>query len=96
MEDEQGIVWLRKRICVLEIDHLLQLILKNAHNSTYSIQHMSTKMYQDVKEKYQWHGLKRDVATHVALCDECQRVKAEHQRLVGLLQLLKVLEWKYE
>jgi hypothetical protein len=36
------------------------------------------------------------VATHVALCDVCQRVKAEHQRLAGLLQPLKVPERKWE
>jgi hypothetical protein len=36
------------------------------------------------------------VATHVALCDVCQRVKAEHQRPAGLLQPLKVPEWKWE
>ena len=53
-------------------------------------------MYQDLKEKYWWYGLKRDVATHVALCDVCQRVKAEHQRPAGLLQPLKVPEWKWE
>jgi hypothetical protein len=35
--------------------------------------------------------LKRDVASHVALCDVCQGVKAEHQRPAGLLQPLKVL-----
>jgi hypothetical protein len=50
-------------------------------------------MYQDLKEKFWWYGLKRDVATHVALCDVCQRVKAEHQRPAGLL---KVPEWKWE
>jgi uncharacterized protein Smg (DUF494 family) len=32
----------------------------------------------------------------VALCDTCQRVKVEHQRFVGLLQPLQVLEWKWE
>jgi hypothetical protein len=53
-------------------------------------------MYQDLKEKYWWYGLKRDVATHVALCDVCQRVKVEHQRPAGLLQPLKVPEWKWE
>jgi hypothetical protein len=37
----------------------------------YSIHLGSTKMYQDLKEKYWWYGLKRDVATHVALCDVC-------------------------
>jgi hypothetical protein len=40
--------------------------------------------------------LKRDVAAHVAMCDVCQRVKAENQRLVGLLHLLKLPEWKWE
>jgi hypothetical protein len=53
-------------------------------------------MYRDLKEKYWWYGLKRDVATHVALCDVCQRVKAEHQRSAGLVQPLKVPEWKCE
>jgi hypothetical protein len=36
------------------------------------------------------------MATHVALYDVCQRVKAKHQRRAGLLQPLKVPEWKWE
>jgi hypothetical protein len=40
--------------------------------------------------------MKGDVAAHVALCDVCQRVKAEHQRPAGLLQPLQVPEWKWE
>jgi hypothetical protein len=40
--------------------------------------------------------MKRDVAAHVALCDTCHKVKAEHQRPAGLLQPLKVPEWKRE
>jgi hypothetical protein len=55
-----------------------------------------TKMYEDLKQKYWWYGLKRDVATHVAMCDVCQRVKAEHQRPAGLLHPLKIPEWKWE
>jgi hypothetical protein len=95
-EDEKGTVWFKKRICVPKVEHLRQLILSEAHDSAYSIHPRSTKMYQDLKEKYWWYGLKRDVATHVALCDVCQRVKAEHQRPAGLLQPLKVPEWKWE
>jgi hypothetical protein len=68
-EDDQGTVWFKKRICVPEIKHLCQLILREAHDSDYSSHPISTKMYQDLKEKYWWYGLKRDVATHVALCD---------------------------
>jgi hypothetical protein len=95
-EDDQGTVWFKNIICVLEIEHLRKLILRDANNSAYSIHPGSTKMYQDLKEKYWWYSLKRDVATHVALCDVCQRVKAEHQRPAGLLQALKVPEWKWE
>jgi hypothetical protein len=32
MEDEEGTIWFRKRICVPEIDHLRELILKEAHD----------------------------------------------------------------
>ena len=77
-EDEHGTVWFRKRICVPEVDHLREKILKEAHDSAYSIHPGSTKMYQDLKERYWWYGMKRDVAAHVAICDVCQRVKAEH------------------
>jgi hypothetical protein len=35
-------------------------------------------MYRDLKQKYWWYGLKRDVAAHVAKCDVCQRVKANY------------------
>jgi hypothetical protein len=95
-EDEPGTVWFRKRICVPYVDNLHEKILQEAHDSAYSIHPGSTKMYQDLKERYWWYGMKRDVAAHVALCDMCQRVKAEHQRPAGLLQPLKVPEWKWE
>jgi hypothetical protein len=40
--------------------------------------------------------MKRDVTEYIALCDTCQRVKVEHQRPAGLLQPLKIPEWKWE
>jgi transposase InsO family protein len=36
------------------------------------------------------------VAAHVAMCDVCQRVKAEHERPTRLLHPLKIPEWKWE
>jgi hypothetical protein len=44
-EDEHGTVWFRKRICVLDVDHLREKILQEAHDSAYSIHPGSTKMY---------------------------------------------------
>jgi hypothetical protein len=40
--------------------------------------------------------MKRDIAEYVSLCDTCQRVKAKHQRPAGLLQPLRIPEWKWE
>jgi hypothetical protein len=52
MEDEQGTVLFKDRIFVPEIDNLHETILKEAHDSDYSIHPGSTKMYQDLKQKY--------------------------------------------
>jgi hypothetical protein len=48
MEDEQGTVWFKDRICVPEIDSLRETILKETHDSDYSIHPRSTKMYRDL------------------------------------------------
>jgi hypothetical protein len=53
-------------------------------------------MYKDLKTRYWWYGMKRDIAEYVSLCDTYQRVKAEHQRPARLLQPLKIPEWKWE
>ncbi|WVZ80943.1 LOW QUALITY PROTEIN: hypothetical protein U9M48_028376 [Paspalum notatum var. saurae] len=72
------------------------LILGEAHDTAYSIHPGSTKMYHDLKERFWWYGMKRAVVEYVAVCDTSQRVKAEHQRPTGLLQPLKIPEWKWE
>ncbi|WVZ88945.1 hypothetical protein U9M48_035412 [Paspalum notatum var. saurae] len=85
-KDEQGTLWYKNRICVPNVDNIKKLILSEAHDTAYSIHPGSTKMYYDLKKRFWCY----------AICDTCQRVKAEHQRPAGLLQLLKVPEWKWE
>ncbi|WVZ89561.1 hypothetical protein U9M48_035945 [Paspalum notatum var. saurae] len=92
----RGTLWYKNRICVPNVDSIRKLILSEAHDMAYSIHPGSTKMYYDLKERFWWYGMKRAVAEYVAICDTCQRVKAEHQRPAGLLQPLKVPEWKWE
>jgi transposase InsO family protein len=94
--DEQGTIWFEKRICVPQDPELRKLIFQEAHDSPYSIHPGNTKMYMDVKERFWWSNLKRDIAEYIALCDVCSRVKAEHQKPAGLLQPLPVPEWKWE
>jgi hypothetical protein len=95
-EDDQGVLWYKGRICVHNIKELKDKILREAHESAYSIHPRGNKMYHDLKATYWWYGMKRDVAEYVALCDICQRIKAEHQQPAGLLQPLQVPDWKWE
>jgi hypothetical protein len=81
---------------VPDVKDLRKLILSEAHDTAYSIHSGSTKMYYDLKERFWCYGMKRSVAEYVAICDTCQRVKAEHQRPAGLLQPLMIPEWKSE
>jgi hypothetical protein len=78
------------------VKDLRKLILSEAHDTAYSIHPGSTKMYYDLKERFWWYGMKHSVAEYVTIYDICQRVKAEHQKPAGLLQPLKILEWKWE
>jgi hypothetical protein len=34
--------------------------------------------------------MKREIVEYVARCDSCERIKAEHQRPAGLLQMLQI------
>ncbi|WVZ76239.1 hypothetical protein U9M48_024228 [Paspalum notatum var. saurae] len=77
-EDEQGTLWYKNRICVPNVDSIRKLILSEAHDTAYSIHPGSTKMY-DLKKRFWWYGMKRAVTKYVAICDICQRVKAESE-----------------
>jgi hypothetical protein len=95
-EADEGVLWYKGRISVLDIKELKDKILHEAHESAYSIHPGGNKMYHDLKATYWWYRMKRDVVEYVSLCDTCQWVKAEHQQPTRLLQPLQVLEWKWE
>jgi hypothetical protein len=71
-EDEEGVLWYKGRICVSNVKELKDKILREAHESTYSIHPGGNKMYHDLNATYWWYGMNRDVAEYVALCDTCQ------------------------
>jgi hypothetical protein len=48
-EDSQGTLWIGKQICVPNLKPINELILREAHVSTYSIHPGSTKMYKNLK-----------------------------------------------
>ena len=53
-------------------------------------------MYQDLRRRYYWSGMKRHVGDFVRRCLTCQQVKTEHQKPAELLQPLDLAEWKWE
>jgi hypothetical protein len=71
-EDDEGVLWYKGRICVPNVLELKDKILREAHESAYSIHPGGNKMYHDLKATYWWYGMKRDVAEYVTLCDTCQ------------------------
>jgi len=49
-----------------------------------------------VAKRIFWPCMKKDMAGYLARCLECQQIKAKHQHLAGLLQPLRIPEWKWE
>ena len=76
-EDEHDTLWFEDRVYVPNDPEIRKLILQEAHDSPYSIHPGNTKMYLDLKDI--------NIVEYVAVCDVCQRVKAEHQKPAGLL-----------
>jgi hypothetical protein len=61
-EHVKGVVWFKDRLCVLDIKSIRELILKEAHETACSIHPGSGKMYQDLKKRLWWYGMKREIA----------------------------------
>jgi hypothetical protein len=89
-------LWFKERLVVPKKEVLKKKILYEAHTSRYSIHPRSTKMYHDLRQQFWWTGMKRETALYVSECDMCQKVKADYMKSVGLLQLLSILEWKWD
>ncbi|XP_070054432.1 uncharacterized protein [Nicotiana tomentosiformis] len=87
---DDGVMRLQGRICVLNIDGLRDLILKEAHSLRYSIHLGTTEMYRYLKQCYWWQRMKKDIVGYVSGCLNCQQVKYEFQKLGGWLQKIDI------
>nr|GEV07256.1 putative reverse transcriptase domain-containing protein [Tanacetum cinerariifolium] len=77
-------------------DDLRSVIMHESHKSKYSIHPGSKKMYQDMKKLYWWLNMKANIATYISKCLTCAKVKAEHQRPLGLLVQPAIPVWKWD
>nr|GEZ49637.1 hypothetical protein [Tanacetum cinerariifolium] len=72
------------------------LIMDEAYKSKYYVYPGADKMYYDLRDRYWWPGMKKDITEYVSRCLTCLKVKAEHQRPFGLLQQPEIPVWKWE
>jgi hypothetical protein len=85
-EDAEGVVWFKDRLCVPDIKSIRELILKEAHGTTYSIHPGSEKMYQDLKKRL-WRNEKGDsrVCGYMRQLLEDQGKASETRRFVAVV-----------
>ena len=94
--NENEVLNYKDRVCVPDDNDLRKAILEEAHSGSFSIHPGSTEMYRDLRMSFWWSGMKRDVSKFVTKCLVCQRVKAKHQVPSGLLQPIRIPEWKWD
>ncbi|GJW71817.1 putative reverse transcriptase domain-containing protein [Tanacetum coccineum] len=87
-----GTLYYLDRIWVPLKGEVRTLIMDEAHKSKYSVHIRSDKMYYDLRDRYWWPGMKKDIAKYVSKCLTFLKVKAEHQRPSGLLQQSEIAE----
>jgi hypothetical protein len=55
LNDEEGVLWYKGRICMPSVKGLKDKILREAHESAYSIYPEGNKMYHGLKATYWWY-----------------------------------------
>src|SRR5947207_2309311 len=95
-QDQDGVIWFKNRLVVPKNLELRKQILDEAHLSRFSIHPGSSKMYQDLKQRFRWTRMKREFARYIAEYDVCLRVKADHLKSARPLQPLTIPSWKWE
>ncbi|WVZ76413.1 hypothetical protein U9M48_024390 [Paspalum notatum var. saurae] len=94
--DDHGVLRFKNRLVVPKDMELRKKILDEAHTSMFTMHPGSNKMYQNLKQKFWWTRMKREIAEYMSECDVCRRIKADHPKPAGMLQPLALLAWKWE
>jgi len=73
--EENGIIYIKERIYVLNNKRIQEQILQENHNSV-DVEHLEQqKMLELIKRNYWWPGIKEDVKKYVQRCTKCQQNK---------------------
>ncbi|WVZ85190.1 hypothetical protein U9M48_032140 [Paspalum notatum var. saurae] len=96
LSHNQGVLWFKNRLVVPKDMELRKKILEEAHKSVSAMHPGSNKMYRDLKQRFWWTRMKREIAKYVSECHVCKRVKADHLKPAGMLHPLNIPAWKWE
>jgi hypothetical protein len=91
-----GLLLYKYRVYIPNVQELKLAILKEMHNVTYAGHPGYQETVAAIESHYFWPGMKREITEYIAKCMECQKVKAEHRHLTGLLHPFPIPEWKWE
>ncbi|WVZ87535.1 hypothetical protein U9M48_034158, partial [Paspalum notatum var. saurae] len=64
--DNQGVLWFKNRLVVPKDMEPRKKILEEAHESVLAMHPGSNKMYRDLKQRFWWTRMKREIAKYVS------------------------------
>lgn len=73
---KEGLILKRNRIFLTPTSEVRKKVLHAFHNIPLVRHPGITKTYQEVRERFTWKGLKRDILRHVQECTQCQRIRS--------------------
>ncbi|GJY84262.1 putative reverse transcriptase domain-containing protein, partial [Tanacetum coccineum] len=88
-----GTLYYLDRIWVPLKGEVRTLIMDEAYKSKYSVHPGADKMYYDLRDRYWWPRMKKDIAEYVSKCLTCLKVKAEHQDRIGQSEQKTLLDF---
>ncbi|GJW03913.1 putative reverse transcriptase domain-containing protein [Tanacetum coccineum] len=91
-----GALYYLDRIWVPLKGDVRTLIMDEAYKLKYFVHPRADKMYYELRDRYWWTGMKKDIVVYVSKCLTCLKVKAEYQRPSGLLQQPEIPDWRWE
>ena len=93
---ENGVVYIEGRIYVPNNKKIRKKILKENHELVDVGHPGQHRMLELLKRTYWWPGLKEDIKKYVQECFKCQKNKVQHQRKVGELYSLEILQGPWQ
>jgi hypothetical protein len=90
IQEKDGLLYVKGRLCLPEDDRLKSLIMHECHDSATSGHLGKDKTIERVKQRFYWLNMDEEIMRYVVSCDECQRNKPSNQAPIGTLQPLPI------